>query len=296
MVGIVGSTDDVTELKKLQRNLEEALEAAQAASRSKSTFLANMSHELRTPLNVIIGLTDLMLEEEGLSAYVRSNLQSVGNAGGTLLSIVNDILDISKIESGKLTLIPVEYHTPSLISDTIILLKTYIGDKPIDFKLHISEDLPEVLYGDELRVKQIMNNLLSNAVKYTSEGTVDLSMECERAGNDVWMEISVKDTGKGIRGEDLKNLFTDYYQADAMANRKTEGTGLGLSITRRMVQMMDGKISVDSEYGKGSTFRVRVRQGFVSDEKIGAAVAEKLSNFSYDNTKHQTSSKLVRAN
>ena len=296
IVGIVGSTDNVTEMIKLQRDLETAVEDAKAASRSKSAFLANMSHELRTPLNVIIGLTDLMIEEQGLADSVKENLVSVSNAGGTLLSIVNDILDISKIESGRFGLIPVEYHIPSLLNDTIILLNTYIGEKPIDFKLHISDELPAMLYGDELRVKQIMNNLLSNSVKYTHAGTVELNVECARDGSDVWMDISVKDTGIGIRREELENLFTDYYQADARTNRKTEGTGLGLSIVRRMAQMMDGDVTVDSEYGKGSTFRVRLRQGFVNDIKIGAEVAERLCSFNYSDTKRQTSNKLVRVN
>ena len=285
----------LTELVKLQQDLEAAVNAAESASHSKSTFLTTMSHELRTPLNVIIGLTGLMLEEDDLTSFIRSSLMSISNAGGTLLSIVNDILDISKIESGKLTLIPVEYQMPSLLNDTITLLKIYIGEKPIEFKLHISGDLPAMLYGDELRVRQIMNNLLSNAMKYTNEGTVELSVECERDGDDVWMEISVKDTGKGIREEDLKIIFSDYFQADTRTNRKTEGTGLGLSITRRLAQMMDGDISVESEYGKGSTFRARLRQGFVSDTKIGTAIAENLRSFSFGEARSQASNTLVRA-
>ena len=284
------------ELNRNHKLLEIAVEDAKSASRAKSAFLANMSHELRTPLNVIIGLTDLMIEEKGVSDSVKENLVTVSNAGGTLLSIVNDILDISKIESGRFGLIPTEYHTPSLLNDTMILLNTYIGEKPIAFKLHISEDLPAMLYGDELRVKQIMNNLLSNSVKYTHAGTVELSVECALDGKDAWVDISVKDTGIGIRAEEVKNLFADYYQADAMTNRKTEGTGLGLSIVRRMAQMMDGNVTVESEYGKGSTFRVRLRQGFVNDKKIGADVAEKLTNFNYSDTKRQTSNKLVRVN
>ena len=295
VIGVVGSTNDVTEIVKLQRELEAALEAAQAASHSKTTFLTNMSHELRTPLNVIIGLTSLMLEESGLSANLEANLLSVGNAGGTLLSIVNDILDISKIESGKLTLISADYHVPSLLNDLIVLLKTYIGEKPIDFKLNIDENLPISLNGDELRVRQIIYNLLSNAVKYTNEGTVDLIVKFERDRGDVWMDISVKDTGKGIREENLKELFNDYYQADARANHKTEGTGLGLSITRRLAEMMDGSVTVESKYGEGSTFRVRFRQGFVNDTKIGAAITESLRNFSFSETKRRASNKLVRA-
>ncbi|MCL1829731.1 MAG: transporter substrate-binding domain-containing protein, partial [Oscillospiraceae bacterium] len=231
-----------SELTGLRGDLEDALDAAHAASRSKSVFLANMSHELRTPLNVIIGLTDLTLEETGLPVSVKTNLRSVSNAGGTLLSIVNDILDISKIESGKLTLNPSPYSLPDLLNDTVMMVTTYIGEKPIDFKLHIREDLPSVLQGDELRVKQIMTNLLSNAVKYTPEGTVELSVDCRRDGDDAWLDITVADTGIGIREEDKEYLFTDYYQADAQTNRNTEGTGLGLSITRKMSEMMGGSV------------------------------------------------------
>ena len=287
MIGLLGIAHDITQRKIME-------EDARSASRSKSAFLAKMSHELRTPLNVIIGLTDLTLEEDSLSDYVRKNLISVGNAGSTLLNIVNDILDVSKIESGKMTLTPVEYHMPSLLNDTIILLNTYIGEKPIDFKLNISGNLPGMLYGDELRVKQILNNLLSNAVKYTRAGTVELSVECELDGKDVWMDITVTDTGIGIRKEDLKELFNEYYQADTRTNRRTEGTGLGLSITLKMAEMMDGTVSVESEYGKGSTFRVRLRQGFVSDIKIGEAIAKNLRSFKYSDTKRQTSNRLVR--
>ena len=290
MTGILGIAHDITQRKIMETE-------AKAASDAKSVFLANMSHELRTPLNVIIGLTDLTLEED-LSEHVRANLLSVSNAGGTLLSIVNDILDISKIESGKFTLVPVQYHTPSLINDTVILINTYIGEKLIDFKLNISEKLPSMLYGDEIRVKQIMNNLLSNAVKYTSAGTVELSISCERdadSENDIWLDISVKDTGMGMREEAMNKLFTNYYQADALANRKTEGTGLGLAITRNMAEMMGGGISVKSEYGKGSMFIARIKQGFVGNAEIGEEVAEKLRSFNYSDVKRQTSQSLVRA-
>ncbi len=282
-------------IKKPFEQVATLKEEAEAQSRSKSAFLANMSHELRTPLNVIIGLTDLMLEEKDLPDHVKANHLSISNAGGTLLNIVNDILDISKIESGKLTLVPVEYHVPSLLNDTVILIKTYIGEKPIDFKLNISETLPGMLYGDELRVRQIMNNLLSNAVKYTPSGTVELGVTCERSDNEVWMNISVKDTGQGIKPEDIKGLFKEYAQMDKRANRKIEGTGLGLSISRQLAELMGGHVSVASEYGKGSTFTIKIRQGFVNDSIIGTEVAKNLCNFNYSDTKRQSSNRLVRA-
>ena len=282
------------ELAARTNELAAMEEEARAASRSKSAFLANMSHELRTPLNAIIGLTDLTLEEEGLSEQITANLTNINSAGGTLLSIVNDILDISKIESGKLALVPVNYHAASLLNDTVILIKTYIGEKPIAFRLEIGEDFPAMLYGDEIRVKQIMNNLLSNAVKYTKEGEVTLRVSSERDGPGIWMEITVTDTGMGIRESDIKNLFSEYYQTDRAANRKTEGTGLGLSITRRMAEMMDGGVTVKSEYGKGSAFTVRLRQGYIDDAVIGAAVAENLRGFSYSDIKRLHVHQLVR--
>ena len=282
-------------IKKPFEQVATLKEEAEAQSRSKSAFLANMSHELRTPLNVIIGLTDLMLEEKNLPDHVKANHLSISNAGGTLLNIVNDILDISKIGSGKLNLVPVEYYLASLLNDTAIMIKTYIGEKPIDFKLNISETLPGMLCGDELRVRQIMNNLLSNAVKYTPSGTVELGVTCERSGDEVWMKISVKDTGMGIKPEDIGDLFKEYAQMNMRVNRKVEGTGLGLPISRQLAGLMGGDITVESEYGKGSTFTVKIRQGFVDDTIIGREVAESLSSFSYGDTKRQSSNRLVRA-
>ncbi|MDR2562134.1 MAG: response regulator [Holophagales bacterium] len=289
LIGILGIAHDITERKAIEEELV-------AASHSKSMFLARMSHELRTPLNVIIGLTDLMMEDDDLPITAKQNLATIGNAGDTLLNLVNDILDISKIDSGKLELVPVEYQTTSMINDTIVLLKTYIGEKPIDLKLHITKDMPTTLFGDELRIKQILNNLLSNAVKYTHKGMVELSINTERSGSDMWLDISVKDTGMGIREDDMSHLFSEYYKADLKLNRKTEGTGLGLSITKKLVELMDGTIKVESEYGKGSTFYIRIRQGFVNDETIGTMAVENLSSSSYSDAKRLMTRKLVRAN
>jgi len=275
------------------RELELQTEAAHAASRSKSAFLANMSHELRTPLNTVIGITDLMLGGGRCGGEVAENLGKIGDAGNTLLSIVNDILDFSKIESGKLELVPAEYQLPSLLNDVVTLITTQLGEKPIEFRLNIGSDLPGSLHGDDLRVKQIFNNLLSNAFKYTHSGSIELGVACVRDGASVWLEIAVSDTGIGIRAEDLPKLFRDYAQLDTGANRKIEGTGLGLSITRRLVEMMDGEITVESEYGRGSTFRARVRQGYVPSAPIGPAVAENLRSFRYAEGKRTTTAKLV---
>ena len=284
---VEGYVFDITEQKQL--------EAAEMANRAKSAFLANMSHELRTPLNVVIGLTDLILEDNSLAGNVSENLLKISNAGSTLLGIVNDILDFSKIETGKLTLIRAEYHIASLLNDVITLINTRLGEKPISFCLNISDDLPGKLYGDDLRVKQILNNLLSNALKYTHAGTIELSVHCSTSNKkDVWMDIIVRDTGIGINEENIKKLFADYYQVESQASRKIEGTGLGLSITKKLVQMMDGEISAESEYGKGSIFRARIRQDFVDTVSIGPEVAENLRKFRYAEDKRIVSKKLVR--
>ena len=271
-------------------------EEAELHLRSKSDFLANMSHEIRTPLNVIIGLTDLVLEDDTLDKTVTENLVKISNAGGTLLSIVNDILDFSKIESGKLTITPVEYYMSSVLNDVVTLVVTRLGEKPIVFNLNIPDDLPAKLSGDDLRVKQILTNLLSNSVKYTHRGSIELSVNCNREDSVLWLYITVSDTGIGIREDDVKKLFLEYFQVNAKANRNIEGTGLGLPITKRLVDMMGGEITAESEYGKGTTFRLRLKQGFVEDTPIGTEVAEKLRSFRYTDDKRITAKRLVRLN
>jgi signal transduction histidine kinase/CheY-like chemotaxis protein/HPt (histidine-containing phosphotransfer) domain-containing protein len=269
-------------------------------SQAKSSFLANMSHEMRTPLNAIIGLSELALDSKDIGDEVRRNMEKVCNAGGTLLGIINDILDISKIEAGKFELLPVEYDVPSLINDTVTLNVMYIGDKPIQLCLSIDETIPARLFGDELRIKQIFNNVVSNAIKYTREGTVNWSISCEREGkkgnrkDGVWLVTCVQDTGIGIREEDIKKLFSDYSQLDTKSNRTVKGTGLGLAITKNMVEAMGGSIDVESEYGKGSTFTVRIPQGFVSGETIGKGVADNLKSLRYADKKRARHANLMR--
>ena len=281
-------------IEEQNRSLAELNEMAVAASEAKSSFLANMSHEMRTPLNAVIGLSELTLNAGRLEEEDYLNLEKISNSGITLLSTVNDILDISKIEAGKFNLIPVEYHTPSLLNDTITQNIMRIGERPIQFILNIDEKMPERLYGDDLRVRQIFNNLLSNAFKYTREGTVELCVNHEREEETVWLIASVKDTGIGIREEDLNNLFGNFIQVDTKSHRKIEGTGLGLSITKKMAEMMEGTVTVKSEYGKGSIFTVKLRQKFVDDAPIGAEVIESLKKFQYSDQKRIQNSRLVR--
>jgi PAS domain S-box-containing protein len=283
---LLESFTDITYIKKA--------EEAKSASEAKSRFIANMSHEMRTPMNVVVGLTDLMLEENE-PVNIKENLKKINTAGNTLLGLISDVLDISKIEAGKLELTPVQYDVASLLNDIITLNMIRIEDKPITFRLDIEEELPCTIYGDDLRVKQIANNILSNAFKYTREGTVTLGMSCIRTeGNDVWVHFYVSDTGIGIRSEDLDKLFSDYNQLDTRANRNVGGTGLGLSITKKLVELMGGEISVESEYGKGSTFRVRIKQRFVNDRTIGAETARNLSGLNYTDNKKKAFEKFVR--
>ncbi|MDR0518929.1 MAG: response regulator, partial [Clostridiales Family XIII bacterium] len=284
-------------LKKQKAHMDELREAAESSSRAKTYFLANMSHEMRTPLNAIIGLSELALEEDGeMGAGSREKIEKVHTAGMNLLGIVNDILDISKIESGKFEIVDGEYDTPSMINDTVMVNMTRIGHKPIDFKLKISNKLPVTLIGDELRIKQIYNNLLSNAFKYTKVGTVEWRVYHEvDASGTFWLVSQIKDTGVGIKDTDISKLFEDYSQvSNAQEGQRIEGTGLGLSITRSLVDSMGGSIEVESEYAKGSTFTVRIKQIDPGSPAIGAEGARSLENFSFNAEKRKRQEGLAR--
>ncbi|MDR1626720.1 MAG: PAS domain-containing protein, partial [Spirochaetia bacterium] len=268
-----GTTQGMLILFQDMTDVLKAKEQAEQANKAKSSFLARMSHEIRTPLNAILGLSEVELQNR-LPGPLRENLEKIYYSGSHLLEIVNDILDISKIESGNFEIFPAEYDFPALISETVQLNIVRIGIRPINFHLDLSESLPLKLHGDGLRVKQILNNLLSNAFKYTEEGDVRMKIGWERQGEDVGLfDFRIEDTGRGIRAEDLRKLFSDYTQLDTTANRRIEGTGLGLSITKGLVEMMGGSISVQSEYGRGSVFRVSLPQGIVDGTPIGKETA-----------------------
>ena len=288
---IVGYVYDLTEVHlremELQRTREQLIEAvktAEAANRAKSDFLNTMSHEIRTPMNAILGITEIQLQNENLDANVKEALDRIYMSGDILLGIINDILDLSKIELGKLELIIDKYEIASLISDTAQLNMMRIGSKPIEFELHIDENLPTLLYGDELRVKQVLNNILSNAFKYTASGTVKFMIsaearEQEDSHGDVNLTVVVSDTGQGMTAEQVNKLFEKYTRFNMEANRSTEGTGLGMSITRNLLELMNGEIHVDSEPGKGSAFTIRIPQGRVGTDVLGKELAKNLQQF-----------------
>ena len=281
-------------MRRIMISLEYAKSEAEEASRSKSNFLAMMSHEIRTPLNAIIGVAQIELQKEDLPQEYAAALEKINNSGNGLLGIINDILDLSKIETGRLELNPVEYDIPSLINDSVQLNIVRIGSKQIDFKLDIDENLPVLLYGDELRLKQILNNLLSNAFKYTEKGFVKLSISHKAEGEEVILSFAVEDTGQGMKPEDKERLFSEYLRFNAEANRITEGTGLGLSITKKLADMMDGSIKAVSEYGKGSTFTVTVKQKAVECGVIGPEVAERLRSFKFAGDRHTARLQITR--
>jgi signal transduction histidine kinase/CheY-like chemotaxis protein/HPt (histidine-containing phosphotransfer) domain-containing protein len=283
------------QLDEQNTRLAELKEEAEFASQTKSSFLANTSHEMRTPLNAIIGLADLSLSNDIIDPELRSNLEKISNSGVTLLGIINDLLDISKIESGKFELVAASYDVPSLINDTISLNIIRIGSKPIQFKLDIEDNLPARLIGDELRIKQIFNNLLSNAFKYTKEGEVIWRLTFEEDRGRIWLVSTVKDSGIGIRPEDLQKLFGDYNQVDVKTNRAIEGTGLGLAVVKRLAELMGGEAKVESVYGHGSTFTVRLPQERDGASMLGYEAAENLRAFHYTDSKRNAGTLLVRA-
>ncbi|MDR2770403.1 MAG: response regulator [Clostridiales Family XIII bacterium] len=274
------------------RIYHEEKQKAADAMRAKSEFLAGVSHEIRTPLNAIIGLGELEMRKN-LPADTLENLAKMQNSGNILLGIINDLLDISKIESGHFEMVPAEYDLASTINDTVSLNIVRLGSKPIDFSLELEDDLPARLFGDELRIKQVLNNLLSNAFKYTREGKVTLSVKGLRDDDSFWLICRISDTGIGIREEDIGRLFTEYNKLDMRSNRYIEGTGLGLSICKNLVEMMDGRIAVESVYGKGSAFTATMRQQPVSDATIDRATMQNLMSFNYNIERNKRGKNLI---
>lgn len=253
---------------KLINQLNEAKTQAEKANMAKTEFLSNMSHEIRTPLNAIVGFSNMLLDDESLPDSAKEEVNDIVMASDNLLEIVNGILDISKIEAGKLEIINTEYVFNKVTTELIALTRGRLGDKPIEFITKIDESIPQVLYGDASRLKQICVNILTNAVKYTKEGSITFSINSVIKNDVCRLIISVEDTGIGIKQENLSKLFNKFERLDLKDNITIEGTGLGLAITKKLVDMMNGKIVVQSVFGKGSKFTVSIDQKIVKNPTI----------------------------
>lgn len=252
---------------KLINELNIAKDQAVKANNAKSEFLSSMSHEIRTPLNAIVGFSQA-LSEEDINDNAKDEVKDIIMASNSLLELVNGILDISKIESGKIEIVNTEYQFKNIYDELVILAKARMGDKPLDFRCHYDEDIPSVLYGDYTRVKQVILNILTNAVKYTREGYIDFSVSSVRKDDICRLIISVEDSGIGIKQENIPKLFTKFERLDLEKNITIEGTGLGLAITKKLVELMNGTIVVQSIYGKGSKFTIAIDQRVVHKEVV----------------------------
>ncbi len=253
---------------KMVKELEVAKNEAEKANHAKSEFLSSMSHELRTPLNAIVCFSELLESKEGLDSESKDFARDIVSASHNLLDLVNGVLDISKIEAGKMELINKEYNSFELFNSLSTMVIPRIGDKPIDFKTVIASDIPPVLKGDTGKLKQIILNLLTNAVKYTDKGFIKYRVECinDYKNNQTKLIITVTDTGRGIKKEDIDRLFKKFERLEEDRNTSIEGTGLGLAITESLAELMGGKITVISDYGKGSTFKFVVVEEIVNKE------------------------------
>ena len=280
--------------ESVNSQLKAASETALAASKAKSQFLAQMSHEIRTPINAVLGFNEIILRESNSNEILEyaANIQS---AGKTLLSLINSILDFSKIEDGKMEIMPVRYETIHLTDDLVNMTAERAKKKGLEFKTEIDPTLPKSLYGDDVRVRQVITNLLTNAVKYTHTGSVTLSISCSEIDKDTLnLQVKVSDTGIGIRAEDIDKLFLSFQRLEAEKNRNIEGTGLGISIVQKLLDMMGSKLEVESEYGKGSTFSFKLTQKIIDKTPTGDYDEQKINRLEKNGAKKFLSAEGAR--
>lgn len=259
-------------LRGYNRKLTVAAEAANQANEAKSLFLSTMSHDIRTPMNAIIGMNEMILRDSR-EDDTRMYAENIRTAGNTLLGIINDILDFSKIEAGKMEIIDVDYNIASLLNDLVNMVQRKAEEKGLTFELDVDSQIPSVLHGDELRIKQVITNILSNAVKYTKEGGIVFAVsasKCRTEEDSVILHVSIRDTGIGIKPEDLDKLFVAFERIEEKKNRNIEGTGLGMAIAQNFLSLMGSKIQVESQYGKGSVFSFDLKQKVADWEPLGA--------------------------
>ena len=310
---------DLREIKAMLAEMHR-IEVAEAGNEAKSRFLARMSHEIRTPMNAILGIAEIQLNKDIPTPEIEEAFSKIHASSKTLLKLINDILDLSKIEAGKMELVFVRYEVASLINDTVQLNLMRLGSKKLEFKLHVDGNIPSILIGDEIRIKQILNNLISNAIKYTEKGNVDISFHTEeltqpsvfqRGTNvnrhdfelvenggstpDTSLVITIKDTGQGMSREQVASLYDEYARFnESTTNRLVEGTGLGMPIVRNLSQLMNATIDVESEVGFGTTFIVRIPQERASESVMGEELAQNLAKFEVGMSSRVKRAKLVR--